>query len=69
MKTFYRKYGFTAYLIDMIRGPPTILNYLCSMYGLHKVPIGNETVHEYTDEIPSHIRHYFGGSYEKFEVD
>lgn len=45
----------------MIEGPAPILNYLCKAYNIHKIMIGNETVDNYADNLPNHIRHFFGG--------
>ncbi|XP_018790213.1 PREDICTED: structural maintenance of chromosomes protein 5 [Bactrocera latifrons] len=54
--------GFTAYLIDLIEGPPAIINYLCSLNRIHTIPIGTADVNNRTDDIPDNINIFFGGN-------
>nr|XP_014089188.1 structural maintenance of chromosomes protein 5 [Bactrocera oleae] len=54
--------GFTAYLIDLIEGPPAIINYLCSLNRIHTIPIGTADVNNKTDDIPNNINIFFGGN-------
>ncbi|XP_073975871.1 structural maintenance of chromosomes 5 isoform X3 [Rhodnius prolixus] len=54
-----KKYGFHNYLIDLVEGPPAVLNYLCSQLGFHKIPVGSEAVLNYKDEIPRNIKLFF----------
>lgn len=56
-----RQYGFDAYLIDLISGPPAILGFLCSLYNLQNIPVGTDRVNNCTDDIPKSIQMYFGG--------
>ncbi|XP_053957144.1 structural maintenance of chromosomes protein 5 [Anastrepha ludens] len=56
-----RSCGFTAYLIDLIEGPPAIINYLCNLNSIHRIPIGTTAVNEKTDDIPNTISFFFGG--------
>ncbi|CAD6991075.1 unnamed protein product [Ceratitis capitata] len=53
--------GFTAYLIDLIEGPPAIINYLCNLNNIHKIPIGSSDVNDKTDDVPNNINLFFGG--------
>uniref|UniRef100_A0A023EZ20 Structural maintenance of chromosomes protein 5 n=1 Tax=Triatoma infestans TaxID=30076 RepID=A0A023EZ20_TRIIF len=54
-----KKYGFHNYLIDLVEGPPAVLNYLCSQIGFHKIPVGSDAVLNYKDEIPKSIKLFF----------
>lgn len=54
--------GFTAYLIDLIEGPPAIINYLCNLNNIHKIPIGSSDVNDKTDDVPNNINLFFGGN-------
>ncbi|XP_017484448.1 PREDICTED: structural maintenance of chromosomes protein 5 [Rhagoletis zephyria] len=56
-----RSCGFTAYLIDLIDGPPAIINYLCNLNGIHRIPIGSSAVNEKADDVPNNINFFFGG--------
>ncbi|XP_067615843.1 structural maintenance of chromosomes protein 5 isoform X2 [Eurosta solidaginis] len=56
-----RSCGFSAYLIDLIEGPLAILNYLCNLNGIHRIPIGTSVVNEKTDDIPNNVNFFFGG--------
>ncbi|KNC24700.1 hypothetical protein FF38_10971 [Lucilia cuprina] len=57
-----RQYGFNAYLIELINGPPALLGYLCSLYNLQNIPYGANDVSNFTDQIPNEIRCYYGGN-------
>lgn len=37
-----QQYGIHSYLLQLVEGPVPILNYLCKMYGIHKIPVGSE---------------------------
>ncbi|EDV52678.2 structural maintenance of chromosomes protein 5 [Drosophila erecta] len=62
-----RSFGFRSYLVDLVTGPIPLINKLCASYSIHNIPIGTETVSDYTSSIPKTIRVYFGGS-KKFVV-
>ncbi|XP_055533041.1 structural maintenance of chromosomes protein 5 [Wyeomyia smithii] len=53
------RYGFRSYLIDMVEGPYPILNFLCELYYLHKVPVGVDETSKYVSHIPDEIRLFF----------
>lgn len=57
-----RMWGFRDYLLNLIDGPPAILNFLCLNYKIHNILIGNETVEQYSERLPSHIRLFFAGN-------
>ncbi|XP_039487674.1 structural maintenance of chromosomes protein 5 [Drosophila santomea] len=62
-----RSFGFRSYLVDLVTGPIPLINKLCASYSIHNIPIGTESVSNYTSSIPKTIRVYFGGS-KKFVV-
>lgn len=37
-----QQYGIHSYLLELVDGPVPILNFLCKMYGIHKIPVGVE---------------------------
>ena len=52
-------FGFHTFMIDMVEGPFPILNYLCRLYRIHTVPVGDENVQQYTSQVPDEIRLFF----------
>lgn len=53
------RFGFRAYLIDMVEGPVPILNFLCKLYNLHNVPVGGSETSKFASQIPDEIRLFF----------
>lgn len=53
------QYGFYSYLLDMIQGPIPILNFLCRLYGVHNIAVGDDNTYEIADQIPSQISKFF----------
>ncbi|CAO1435643.1 unnamed protein product [Diamesa serratosioi] len=62
------QYGFYSYLLDMIDGPIPILNFLCRLYGIHNIAVGDDTTYEIADRIPSHISKFFSTNH-RFTVN
>ncbi|KAL5289103.1 SMC5 family protein [Megaselia abdita] len=58
----FRAWGFQDYLLNLVSGPPAILNFLCYNYKFHNILIGNHAVEQYSESLPSHIRLFFGGT-------
>ncbi|XP_044593423.1 structural maintenance of chromosomes protein 5 [Cotesia glomerata] len=54
-----RQLGFQNYLIDFIDAPPTVMNYLVSMYNIHNIPVGTAAVENQADHVPDSISLYF----------
>lgn len=57
------RFGFRAYLIDLIEGPAPLLNALCQSYQLHQVPVGDDRTFEMSDKLPAYIRRYYSSEY------
>ena len=51
--------GLFAYMIDMINGPAPIINYLCRLYNIHKVAVGDDRTFENASNIPQEFRLFF----------
>uniref|UniRef100_A0A1B0CS84 Structural maintenance of chromosomes protein 5 n=1 Tax=Lutzomyia longipalpis TaxID=7200 RepID=A0A1B0CS84_LUTLO len=47
------RFGFSKFLLDMVEGPFPILNYLCKIYQLQNIPVGNENTSKNLDEVTS----------------
>lgn len=62
----YSGYGFFAYLLDLLEGPPAILNYLCRNYNIEKILIGTEKVNDFIESLPTSVRHFYGGDVQYF---
>lgn len=54
-----RRYGFHSYLIDMVEGPYPILNFLCKLYNIHNVPVGQPETSKFASQVPDDIRIFF----------
>lgn len=57
---FCRASGFREYLLNLVEGPPAILNFLCLNYKIHNILIGSESAN--SERLPSHIRLFFAGN-------
>lgn len=51
--------GLRGYLLDMIDGPAPILNYLCRLYNIHNIAVGDDRTYEMASQIPAEIRLFF----------
>ncbi|KAL0279416.1 UNVERIFIED_CONTAM: hypothetical protein PYX00_000981 [Menopon gallinae] len=54
-----RPLGFFSYMKDLITGPNHIIRYLCKVYKIHCIPIGDETVKSKCDQVPMRIPIFF----------
>ncbi|XP_055627453.1 structural maintenance of chromosomes protein 5 isoform X2 [Toxorhynchites rutilus septentrionalis] len=54
-----QRYGFHGYLIDMVEGPFPILNFLCKLYNIHNVPVGQHETSKFASQVPDDIRIFF----------
>lgn len=53
------KFGFNHFLLELVDGPLPILNYLCSTYRLHTVPIGNDHTLSVAEKVPPEYSLFF----------
>lgn len=56
---FPQQYGIYAYLLDMIEGPAPVLNYLCKLYSLHNIVVGDDRIEKFASQLPNDIRVFF----------
>ncbi|KAJ9575653.1 hypothetical protein L9F63_007482, partial [Diploptera punctata] len=54
-----RHLGFYSYLSDMFNAPELIKSYLCRMYRLHNIPVGNNSTFNNSEKVPDGIRCFF----------
>lgn len=47
--------GFHAYLLQLVDGPVPILNYICKMYGVHNIPVGDARARQNLARIQSEV--------------
>ncbi|KAG5678908.1 hypothetical protein PVAND_008532 [Polypedilum vanderplanki] len=59
IEDFNENLGLYTYLIDVIEGPAPVLNFLCALYNIQNVPIGDERANEYASRLPNHIQVFF----------
>ncbi|CAG9801367.1 unnamed protein product [Chironomus riparius] len=51
--------GIIAYVIDVIKGPIPVLNYLCSLYKIHNTAIGSDKTSQCASQLPDNISVFF----------
>lgn len=51
--------GLYSYLIDMFNGPAPIMNYLCSLYQVHQVAVGDDRTFNNAANVPAEFRIFF----------
>lgn len=56
---FPKQYGIYAYLLDMIEGPAPVLNFLCKLYGLQNILIGDDRLENFASQLPNDIKIFF----------
>ncbi|CAG9568534.1 unnamed protein product [Danaus chrysippus] len=55
--------GFYTCILDTISAPTAILRYLCSVYRINDIPIGNKHTFDNVERVPDNIRFYFTENY------
>lgn len=58
-----RSYGFFAYMNSLITGPEAIIKYLCRMFVIHNIPVGDHSTYNKYGEVPDRIRCFFSGEF------
>lgn len=58
--------GLYSYLIDMIDGPAPILNYLCKLYQIHQVAVGDDNTFKNASRVPNEFRLFFSTNHRFF---
>lgn len=51
--------GIYSYLVDMFEAPAPIVNYLCRLYNIHNVAVGDDRTFQNASQVPSSIRLFF----------
>lgn len=59
IESFPKNQGVYAYLIQMIEGPIPVLNYLCKLYRLHNVVVGDNRIENHASQLPPDVRLFF----------
>jgi hypothetical protein len=57
----FRQFGFHTYLVDMISAPEAIMKYLCRMYRIQNIPVGDARTFSLSDQVPPPVQHFFSG--------
>lgn len=60
--------GLRSYMIDMVSGPAPIINYLCKLYHIHNVVIGNDQTFANASSLPNEFRVFFSTNH-RFHVN
>lgn len=56
-----QKFGLYAYCASLFTAPEAIMKYLCRMYSLHNIPIGDDSTYKKSQYVPAEIRCFFSG--------
>lgn len=56
-----QQYGFFAYATSLFTAPEAIMKYLCRMYSLQNIPIGDESTYKKSEHVPGEIKLFFSG--------
>ena len=59
--------GLYSYLIDMFDGPAPVVNYLCRLFRVHEVLVGDDRTFDNAEQLPSEIRLFFSTNH-RFSV-
>lgn len=51
--------GLQCYLIDLIQGPAPVINFLCRLYSIHMVGIGDDRTFNHASSVPEAFRLFF----------
>lgn len=60
--------GLYSYLIDMFDGPAPVINYLCRLFKVHEVVVGDDKTFENASQLPRDIRLFFSTNH-RFAVN
>lgn len=63
-----QKFGLYSYLLDMIEGPAPIINYLCKLYRIHEVAVGDDQTFQNASCLPNNLRVFFSTNH-RFQVN
>lgn len=53
------QYGVEKFLLDCLDGPAPILNYLCRVYNIQNVVIGNQSLNLHYEKLPDGVQLIF----------
>lgn len=59
--------GLYTFMIDTIDAPAPVINYLCRLYNIHQVAIGDDRTFENASKVPKEIRVFFSTNH-RFQV-
>ena len=46
-----RQYGFFSYMKDLFQCPDSVMAYLCVLYNVHRIPVGDEGARRHVEEV------------------
>jgi structural maintenance of chromosomes protein 5 len=67
IQAFSPNLGLQSYLIDMIDGPAPIINYLCKLYHIQNVAVGDDRTFENASRLPNNFKVFFSTNH-RFHV-
>lgn len=67
IRDYPQQFGLYSYLLDMIEGPAPIINYLCKLYRIHEVAVGDDSIFQNASKLPNNLRVFFSTNH-RFQV-
>ena len=46
-----RQYGFFSYMKDLFQCPDSVMAYLCVLYNVHKIPVGDDSARRHVERV------------------
>ena len=46
-----RQYGFFSYMKDLFQCPDSVMAYLCVLYNVHRIPVGDDSARRHVEEV------------------
>ena len=46
-----RQYGFFSYMKDLFQCPDSVMAYLCVLYNVHKIPVGDDSARRHVEKV------------------
>lgn len=59
--------GLHSFMIDMVDGPVPIINYLCRLFSIHNIVIGDDRTFQHASQVPNECRLFFSSNH-RFQV-
>lgn len=59
--------GLHSFMIEMLEGPAPVINYLCRLYSIHTIVIGDDRTFQHASQVPNECKVFFSTNH-RFQV-